>query len=159
MLVGCSITFSGVIPLEAKNPHSNQLWQFALALGANVTRELIPNSTTHLVAMSPLTEKAHRARNYPNIKIVKPLWLQLCYYHVVRKCEDDFALVAKRSSTQRNNKVTTTMLHMPSKQCLPFSIIKQGALYGGPLQENTENACKSETLVVAESPRMAEATS
>jgi RNA polymerase II subunit A-like phosphatase len=98
VLVGTSLVFSGILP-RGVDPRNSDLGHIAQALGAEVTLN-VNESTTHVVAENPNTEKVFMARRRPEVHVVKRLWLQLTFLHCERKGEEEFKLPpsAKRAS-------------------------------------------------------------
>eukprot|EP00803_Ostreobium_quekettii_P008034 evm.model.scf_1145EXC.6 EVM.evm.TU.scf_1145EXC.6 scf_1145EXC:29722-31548(-) len=76
ILAGVRLVFSGVIPRNHQQPRMHKYWQMAEELGADVA-ETVGKDVTHLVAVTPGTEKVAQAKAI-GCKIVKPNWLDHC---------------------------------------------------------------------------------
>lgn len=87
---GCSLVFSGVVPVGSKLEHS-RAFGVAVSLGATVTDKFItprkasqPSTskelqpTTHVVAARLGTAKTNEGRRYKGVHIVTPDWLWCC---------------------------------------------------------------------------------
>ncbi|XP_046577149.1 LOW QUALITY PROTEIN: RNA polymerase II subunit A C-terminal domain phosphatase-like [Haliotis rubra] len=84
VLKGCSIVFSGVVPLNMQ-PERSRAYVVARALGANIQSSIVarngdkkPEGTTHLVAAKPGTAKVNAAYKVKGVKIVNVNWLWSC---------------------------------------------------------------------------------
>ncbi|XP_076448996.1 RNA polymerase II subunit A C-terminal domain phosphatase-like [Babylonia areolata] len=84
-LKGCSIVFSGMVPLNTP-PEKSQAYMVARALGATVQHDIVgPKEagkkgevTTHLVAAKPGTSKHKTALRTRGVLIVSSAWLWAC---------------------------------------------------------------------------------
>ncbi|XP_067651829.1 RNA polymerase II subunit A C-terminal domain phosphatase-like [Haliotis asinina] len=84
VLKGCSIVFSGVVPLNMQ-PERSRAYVVARALGANIQSSIVARNgdkksegTTHLVAAKPGTAKVNAAYKVKGVKIVNVNWLWSC---------------------------------------------------------------------------------
>jgi RNA polymerase II subunit A-like phosphatase len=90
VLRGCNILFSGVIP-QGDNPERTEIWNRALAFGAECSKEL-NNKVTHVVAAKAGTGKVTQARRNRHIVIVRPEWLYHSTARWRRHNEQDYLL-------------------------------------------------------------------
>lgn len=93
VLVGCVIAFSGIIPVNEKEPSSHPQWRLAISLGAQVSSNLT-NRTTHLLALTPQTQKAAQALQQKNVWVLHPDWLFYCRWAMIKVVEQTFMLAA-----------------------------------------------------------------
>lgn len=100
VLIGISITFSGLVPNNVKIEYSRP-YLIATTLGAKVSNE-ISEETTHLVAASTGTQKVYQAQKMKNIHIVTPAWLWTCAERWERVEEKLFPVTANRSHKMRH---------------------------------------------------------
>ncbi|XP_046359942.1 RNA polymerase II subunit A C-terminal domain phosphatase-like [Haliotis rufescens] len=84
VLKGCSIVFSGVVPLNMQ-PERSRAYLVARAMGANIQTSIVARNgdkksegTTHLVAAKPGTAKVNAAYKVKGVKIVNVNWLWSC---------------------------------------------------------------------------------
>jgi RNA polymerase II subunit A-like phosphatase len=99
VLVGISITFSGLVPNNVKIEYSRP-YLIATNLGAKVSNE-VSEETTHLVAASTGTQKVYQAQKIKHIEIVTPAWLWTCSERWERVEEKLFPVTANRSHKMR----------------------------------------------------------
>lgn len=100
VLVGISITFSGLVPNNVKIEYSRP-YLIATNLGAKVSNE-ITEETTHLVAASMGTQKVYQAQKIKKIQIVTPAWLWTCAERWERVEEKLFPVTSNRSHKMRH---------------------------------------------------------
>lgn len=108
ILAGCTIAFSGVIPVKSV-VEMHPCWRLAVSLGASVSSE-VTKHTTHLlsVSMPPppgasgstssqqyLTSKAKECLCRGDVWVLHPDWLSYCRYSLARAEESTFMLVAQ----------------------------------------------------------------
>ncbi|KAJ3196674.1 Carboxy-terminal domain (CTD) phosphatase [Irineochytrium annulatum] len=103
VLDGCSLVFSGVIPIGC-DPMRHDVWNVAKAYGAECSVDL-EDTTTHLVAAKKGTQKVNRAKRKKGW-IVKPEW----FFHSVgrwkRMDEADYVLEVAED-TQNNSAIAS----------------------------------------------------
>ncbi|GJJ71154.1 RNA polymerase II subunit A C-terminal domain phosphatase [Entomortierella parvispora] len=111
----CNILFSGVIP-QGNNPERAEIWNRALAFGAECSREL-NDKVTHVVAAKAGTGKVTQARRKGNIWIVRPEWLYHSTGRWKRQEEKDYLLPDPRrpppQQPQRQQRSTTPPMPPP----------------------------------------------
>ena len=104
ILVGCTIAFSGVIPVRAL-AEQHPCWLLAQSMGARVTTE-VTAETTHLltVSMPPsaqgqgqpgLTSKAKECLARGDVWVLHPDWLAYCRFSLAKAVESTFMLIAQ----------------------------------------------------------------
>jgi RNA polymerase II subunit A C-terminal domain phosphatase len=108
VLAGCTISFSGVIPVKSP-AEQHPCWRLAESLGARVSSE-VTQETTHLlsISMAPprgavgqslgqqyLTSKAKECLVRGDVWVLHPDWLLYCRYCLARAEESTFMLVAQ----------------------------------------------------------------
>ena len=108
VLAGCTISFSGVIPVRSP-AEQHPCWRLAESLGARVSTE-VTQETTHLlsISMAPprgaigqslgqqyLTSKAKECLVRGDVWVLHPDWLLYCRYCLARAEESTFMLVAQ----------------------------------------------------------------
>ncbi|KAH9329269.1 hypothetical protein KI387_001377 [Taxus chinensis] len=74
ILMGCKVVFSRVFPVGEAQPHLHPLWQIAEQFGA-VCKTQIDDEVTHVVALSPGTDKVNWALQTGRW-VVHPGWLE-----------------------------------------------------------------------------------
>jgi RNA polymerase II subunit A C-terminal domain phosphatase len=93
VLLGCVVTFSGLIPINERNPAEKcMLWRLVLALGGQVSTEVTPR-TTHLLSINTDSKKVSECIKRGNIWIVHPDWLLYSRWSVRKAPEVTFMLV------------------------------------------------------------------
>ena len=104
ILAGCTITFSGVIPVRT-TVEQHSAWQLAESMGARITTE-VTAETTHLltVSMPPaangqgqpgLTSKAKECLVRGDVWVLHPDWLSYCRFSLAKAVESTFVLIAQ----------------------------------------------------------------
>lgn len=104
ILAGCTIAFSGVIPVRA-SVEQHPCWLLAHSMGARVTTE-VTVETTHLltVSMPPsaqgqgqpgLTSKAKECLARGDVWVLHPDWLAYCRFSLAKAVESTFMLIAQ----------------------------------------------------------------
>ena len=91
VLRGVVITFSGVIPVNEKDPRAHGMWRLAESLGAQVARDLSAR-TTHLLAIQTQTEKVKKCLDRGDVWVLHPDWLWHCRYAVAKVLEQTFMI-------------------------------------------------------------------
>ena len=117
VLRGCNILFSGVIP-QGDNPERAEIWNRALAFGAECSREL-NDKVTHVVAAKAGTGKVTQARRNRKIVIVRPEWLYHSTGRWIRHNEQDYLLPDPRrpppQQPQKQQRSTTPPMPPPGE--------------------------------------------
>lgn len=109
VLEGCTITFSGLIPVNELHPQNHFLWKLAISLGAQVSSDVTPR-TTHLLSIQKDTKKVveclkHRPHN---VWILHPDWLVYCRWSLAKAEETTFMLVPLQPGQSRPDPVMDT---------------------------------------------------
>ena len=93
VLEGCVITFSGLIPINEKNPAEKcLLWRLVISLGGQVCTE-ISDRTTHLVTTHLDSKKVTDSQKRGNVWIMHPDWLLYSRWAVQKASEVTFTLI------------------------------------------------------------------
>lgn len=75
VLSGCTIIFSGIIPVNVK-PCDDPTWKLAEGFGATCLNDFEDGKeATHLIAKTPGTNKVNRAKKTPSLFLVNLEWL------------------------------------------------------------------------------------
>lgn len=91
LLKGCVVTFSGVIPVNEREPSSHPMWRLAVSLGAQVSPQ-VTSRTTHLLAEQKNTAKVHQCLQRGDVWVVHPDWLFYCRWSLSKACEQTFMI-------------------------------------------------------------------
>lgn len=97
LLKGCVVTFSGVIPVNEREPSSHPMWRLAVSLGAQVSPQVI-SRTTHLLAEQKNTAKVHQCLQRGDVWVVHPDWLFYCRWSLSKACEQTFMIAPEASA-------------------------------------------------------------
>lgn len=119
VLVGITITFSGLVPNNVKIEYSRP-YLIATNLGAKVSNE-VTEETTHLVAASTGTQKVYQAQKIKHIHIVTPAWLWTCAERWERVEEKLFPVTANRSHKMRHVPAHCSPERIPEPQQVKFN--------------------------------------
>jgi len=88
VLKGCTLVFSGLIPLYQQNQTSQfprpAVVRYGESLGATV-KDHVDDTITHVVAARDGTDKIRLARRVPGCNVVKPSWLMECVWTMTRR--------------------------------------------------------------------------
>ena len=104
VLAGCVVTFSGIIPVNEKDPRNHPTWKLAESLGAQVAREVSPR-TTHLISVQTQTQKVLQCLQRGDVWVLHPDWLRFCRFALARVREQTFMVTAPEPGKELPNPV------------------------------------------------------
>lgn len=97
ILKGCLLSFLGLVPIDYQHkPEKYFLCQLAISLGAEVSTEIIPSMTTHVICINPqhFSIQSNRLNNNEDMKlwVLHPDWLLYCRWSLKKAYELTFSL-------------------------------------------------------------------
>ena len=136
VLAGCVISFSGLIPLNERNPAEKcLLWRIALLLGAQVSVD-VSNRTTHLVASNAESKKVEECHTRGDVWIVHADWLMYSRWAMSKASEVTFMLCAPVEGRNMPEPILDTT-PLPVEHTLPLVFASSSCSVSESMRDNT----------------------